>query len=149
MAEEASTDEPVAELVRRTEEAASAWMRGDMDRYLELTHHARGFTLMDPSGGPVRRFDDRAATFKGWKSYFANGDATLEHVETHAWGDTAVLVMIERQHGEVGGLPDQEWPPRVTQIYRRDGPEWQLVYRHADPLVHRISLEQAAVLARG
>jgi hypothetical protein len=49
----------------------------------------------------------------------------------------------------LGGLPDQEWPLRVTQIYRRDGSEWQLLYRHADPLVHRISLEQAALLARG
>jgi hypothetical protein len=45
--------------------------------------------------------------------------------------------MIERQHGKVGGLSDQEWPLRV-----------QLLYRHADPLLHRIGLEQAAQLAR-
>jgi ketosteroid isomerase-like protein len=68
---------------------------------------------------------------------------------TYASGDLVVLVMIERQHGEVGGLPDQEWSLRVTQVYRREGSEWQLVHRHADPLVHRISLEQAATLARG
>jgi ketosteroid isomerase-like protein len=57
--------------------------------------------------------------------------------------------MIERQHGEVGGLPDQGWPLRVTQVYRREAGEWLLVHRHADPLVHRIGLEQAAALARG
>jgi hypothetical protein len=57
--------------------------------------------------------------------------------------------MIERQHGEVGGLPDQDWPLRVTQVYRRDGPDWLLVHRRADPLVHAVGLEQAAVLARG
>jgi hypothetical protein len=45
MADAASTDEPISELVGRTEEAAAAWMRGDKDRYLALTHHARGFTL--------------------------------------------------------------------------------------------------------
>ena len=57
--------------------------------------------------------------------------------------------MIEQQHAEVGGLPDQDWSLRVTEIYRRDGSEWELVHRHADPLVHRITLEQAAALARG
>ncbi len=29
----------------------TAWMRGDMDRSLALTPHARGFTLMNPFGG--------------------------------------------------------------------------------------------------
>jgi ketosteroid isomerase-like protein len=69
--------------------------------------------------------------------------------QVHAWGDTVVLVMIERQHGQVGGLPDQDWSLRVTQVYRRDGSDWQVVHRHADPLVHAIDLEHAAALARG
>jgi ketosteroid isomerase-like protein len=148
MVEEASTDEPLAVLVRQTDEAASAWMRGDMDRYLALTHHARGFTLMDPTGGPARRFDNRAEGFQGWKSPFANGEANLEHVETHIWGDTAVLVMIERQHGEVGGLPDQDWSLRVTHVYRREGSHWLLVHRHADPLVHNVDMRQLSALVR-
>ena len=38
MADGPSTDEAVTELVGRTEEAAAAWMRGDMDRYLSLIH---------------------------------------------------------------------------------------------------------------
>jgi ketosteroid isomerase-like protein len=79
------------------------------------------------------------------------GEALLvfELVQAHAWGDTVVLVMIERQHGRVGGLPDQDWSLRMTQVYRRDGSDWHVVHRHADPLVHAIDLEQAAVLARG
>jgi len=57
--------------------------------------------------------------------------------------------MIERQHGLVGGLPDQEWDLRVTQVYRREDSEWLLVHRHADPLVEPIGLERAAEIARG
>lgn len=60
-----------------------------------------------------------------------------------------VLAVIERQHVEVGGLPDQDWSLRVTLVYRREGSEWHLAHRHADPLVKGISLEQAAAIARG
>ena len=149
MGDAATVNDPIAELIANTEEATDAWMRGDMDRYLALTHHARGFTLMDPSGGAARRFEDRAETFMGWQSPFANGESRLEQVETHTWGDTAVLVAIERQHGEVGGSPDQDLSMRITHVYRREGSDWMLVHRHADPLVHRIDLEQIAALARG
>ena len=149
MADAATTNDPIAELIATTEEATDAWMRGDIDRYLALTHHARGFTLMDPSGGPARRFEDRAETFRGWQSPFANGESRLEQVETHTWGDTAVLVAIERQHGEVGGSPDQDLSMRITHVYRREGSDWLLVHRHADPLVHKIDHEQIAALARG
>jgi hypothetical protein len=37
----------------------------------------------------------------------------------------------------------------VTLVYRRQGAEWWLVHRHADPLVRDVGLETAAALARG
>jgi ketosteroid isomerase-like protein len=149
MAHGSITDEELAELVRRTEEATSAFMRGDMSRYLELTPHARGFTLMNPFGGVPIRYDNRAESLAKVAGYFKGGDAKLDVVQAHASGDILVLVMLERQHGEVGGLPDQEWSLRVTQVYRRDDSEWRLVHRHADPLIKSITLEQAAAIARG
>jgi len=149
LAEGTTSDDELDELVRRTEEATAAFMRGDMDRYLALTPHATGFTLMNPFGGPPARYEDRTESLRAAASYFKAGEAKLEVADAHVWDDTVVLVMIERQHGEVGGLPDQDWPLRVTQVYRRDGSDWLLVHRHADPLVHAVGLEQAAVLARG
>ena len=56
--------------------------------------------------------------------------------------------MIERQHGQVGGLPDQDWSLRVNHVYHRGDAHWQLVHRHADPLVRQIELEGLATLAR-
>ena len=126
-----------------------AWIRGDMERYLELTAHVEGFTLMHPFGGAARRYEDRSESIREAAGFFRGGDAQLEVTELHAWGDTVVLVMIERQHGEVGGLPDQDWSLRVTQVYRREESGWRVVHRHADPLVHPIDLERASELARG
>jgi ketosteroid isomerase-like protein len=59
-----------------------------------------------------------------------------------------VLVLIERQRLEVGGLPEQEWSLRVTLVWRRHGDHWRLVHRHADPLVRNIGLQRAAEIAR-
>jgi ketosteroid isomerase-like protein len=142
-------EDELAALVRRTEEATTAFMRGDMDAYLARTPHAPGFTLMNPFGGEPTRYADRTDSLRAAASFFADGEARIELVEAHASGDLLVLVMIERQHGEVGGLPDQDWSLRVTQVYRRERGAWRLAHRHADPLVHRIDLEQAAALARG
>ena len=111
-----------------------------MDRYLELVHHARGFTLLAPSGGPATQHDERAESVRASAGYFQSGEATLEHVHAHASGRHHVLVMTERQHGRVGDLPDQDLSLRVTQVYRRDGSDWQLVHRHADPLVRTLDL---------
>ncbi len=150
MAHRDPSDQELAGLVRRTAEGTAAYIRGEIRRSLELVPHADDFTLMAPSGGePVRGVDASDEALDATERFFQGGEAELDVVRTHASGDLAVLVAIERQHGEVGGLPDQDWSLRVTLVFRREGPEWLLVHRHADPLVHGVSLEQLAALARG
>jgi ketosteroid isomerase-like protein len=145
-----ATARAVANLVRRTEEAAAALIRGDIRRYLELIRHADDYTLMQPFGGPpTRGFNARPENVAALARFFKGGESTLEVAESYASGDLVVLVLIERQHGTVGGLADQDWSLRVTQVYRRSGAAWELVHRHADPLVHPVAIEQAAALARG
>jgi len=145
------TDEEVADLIRRTAEAASALIRGDIRTYLTHIRHADDYTLMAPSGGEPRRgFDASDQALEAVEQYFhGGGEAELEVFQTYASGDMVVLVAIERQHGEVGGLPDQDWSLRVTLVFRREGGGWRLVHRHADPLVHGIGQEQLAAIARG
>ncbi|WP_432478195.1 hypothetical protein [Nocardioides sp. GXQ0305] len=98
-----------------------------MERDPELVPHSEPFTLLAPYGGPASR---------------------LDHVETHAWGDTLVVAMVERQHGRVEGRPDQDLSLRITHVHRRVGEEWQLVHRHADPLVDTMALEDLQGLMR-
>jgi ketosteroid isomerase-like protein len=144
------TEAELAALVQRTAEAAKAYIRGDMRTYFTLIRHEDDYTLMSPLGGePERGVDTSPERLAALERYFRNGEAELEVVETYTSGDLVVLVVIERQHGEVGGLPDQDWSLRVTLVFRREGSEWQQVHRHADPLVHLISLEQVSALARG
>jgi ketosteroid isomerase-like protein len=143
-------DPELAELLDRTAEAASAWIRGDIRRYTALISHADDYTLMAPYGGEPRHgFDASDEALEATAAFFRGGEAEVQVVATYTSGDLAVLVTIERQHGEVGGLPDQDWSLRVTEVHRRVASGWQMIHRHADPLVHDIGFEQAAALARG
>jgi ketosteroid isomerase-like protein len=132
------TDEDLARLVERVRGATAALMQGDIHRYLALVNHAPDYTLMSPTGGPTRHgFDSSPASIDELEKTFAGGgDGDLELVQQYASGDLAVLVGVERQHGPVAGLPAQEWPLRVTLVFRRENSDWRLVHRHADALVH-------------
>jgi ketosteroid isomerase-like protein len=149
-AREAVTDKDVADVTKRSAEANTALVRGDIDGYLALIEHAKDYTLMAPFGGePTRGFDTSSEHKAATARFFKSGTFHQEVVETYHSGDLVVLVTVERVRGEVGGLPEQDWSLRVTQVFRRDGTGWQLVHRHADPLVKGVSLVQAAALARG
>jgi ketosteroid isomerase-like protein len=140
----------VCDLIRRSGEANAALMRGDVERYRERITFADDFTLMSPFGGaPTRGSELTADRFEALGRFFRNGTFGQDVVQAYACADMVVLAVIERQHVEVGGLPAQDWALRVTLVFRRDGAEWRLAHRHADPLVTGISLRMAAALAQG
>jgi ketosteroid isomerase-like protein len=144
------TDQDLADLIARTADGTAAYMRGEIRHARTLVPHADDFTLMAPYGGePMRGVDPSDKAVAALERFFQGGEAALDVVQTYRSGDLVVLVAIERQHGVVGGLPDQDWSLRVTLVFRRDGSEWRLLHRHADPLVHGISFEHLAALARG
>lgn len=142
-------ENPVSWLAAASEKANAALLRGDVDTYLSLIRLADDFTLMSPFGGPPTRGSYSRDRWEEIGRFFRTGSLRQEVVETYAGHDMVVLAVIEHGHGEVGGLPAQAWPLRVTLVFRRDGGEWRLVHRHADPLLKGISLAQSAALARG
>jgi ketosteroid isomerase-like protein len=146
----ADIEKIAAELAQRSAVSNAALMRGDVDAYRQLITHTDDFTLMAPFGGaPTRGADMTRERWEAMGRFFKNGTLSQELVRSYGSNDMVVLAVIERAHVEVGGLPAQDWGLRVTLVYRRDGSEWRLAHRHADPLAQGISLTQAAALARG
>ena len=140
-----------ASLIRHSAEGNAALVRGDLDGYLAHIDPAEDFVLMPPYGGPTRHGFDRSDEYRASTAKFFRGSGTFDQevVATYGSDSLVVLVTIERVRGEIGGLPEQDWGLRVTQVYRRDGNKWQLVHRHADPLANGITLEHMAEVTRG
>ena len=72
------TDHELTEFVRPAE-GHERLSPGDVDHYLNLLHHANGFTLLRPNGVPASRHEERAADLRSWPNPFRDGEAQLEH----------------------------------------------------------------------
>jgi ketosteroid isomerase-like protein len=144
-----SLDDEVRKLVDLSRESNAALLLGDAERYGRLVKQADDFTLMSPFGGQPTHGAAPPERMKEIGKFFKNGKLEQELVQAYGSPDLVVLATIERAHVEVGGLPAQDWALRVTLVYRREGSEWRLAHRHADPLGNAISLPQAAALGRG
>jgi len=119
----------VAELIQRSADANAALMRGDIEKYRALVPVTDDFTLMSPFGGtPTRGADMTSERWEATGRFFRNGTLEQEVVQTYASADMIVLAIIERARVDVGGLPLQDWPLRVTLVYRREGTEccWRI-----------------------
>jgi ketosteroid isomerase-like protein len=73
-------------------------------------------------------FDFLASRFSNCKSW------EYEVIAAGASGDLAYIVGIERTTASVGGAAPEPYALRVTTIFRREGAEWKVVHRHADPM---------------
>jgi ketosteroid isomerase-like protein len=146
----ARASDNAANLSAMSSRAYAALMQGDAASYAAIMKHTRDFTLMQPFGGKIAHgFDESPEHLKALGGFFRNGDFRQEVIQSISSDDVVVLVTLEHQSVEVGGLPKQSWPLRVTLVFRREDGKWRLAHRHADPLVHGISVEHAAAVARG
>jgi ketosteroid isomerase-like protein len=144
------TDDTVSQLIARAEKQAQLFNAGRMQEWNALVGIGDGFTLMEPFGGATSHgFNATEERLAALARNFRNGTARLEVDQTYASDDMVVLVYVERNDGEVHGLPNQDWSLRVTQVFQRQGDDWKLVHRHADPLVQSISLGDLSSLAAG
>jgi ketosteroid isomerase-like protein len=144
------SEQDITALIARWTQAAQLYMDGDLRAYAAIARHAEDYTLLPPNGGDARSGFDGSDDAVEWTARtFQGGQSELGVFKTYRSGDLAVLVAVERQVGTVGDLPAQDWSLRITLVFRRDGTDWRLVHRHADPLVRPVKPELFAAIARG
>ncbi len=146
---EPASAQEISALVQRAADGNDAFMNGQMDRWYALLPPAPDFSIMTPFGGwSANGFDASPERLAAMARYFTSADTSLDVIAIHATADMVVLAVVERQHGVIGGLPPQDWSLRVTLVFQRNGADWDLVHRHADPLVKAIPIDTLAKLAK-
>ena len=123
--------------IAQSHEALGKIVNGDPTGYAALFADRADITLGNPFGpfGKGRaevltRLANAATKYR---------DGTVVAVDRVAsYGDGKIFCLVEIEHGRarLGASPDfSTFAARVTSVYERIGRRWQLVHRHADPIV--------------
>lgn len=117
-------------------QALSAYMTGNPDPVIAWFSRRQDVTLANPLGPPRRGpFDVDAAIAEG-ASYVSEGSVRgFDEVSRYSTPDLGYVVQIERTQAKMRGAG--EVVPialRVTMIFRREGDDWKVAHRHADPI---------------
>ena len=107
------------------------WARADPVTLLGAALSASGWDEIEPI------FDRLQARFSKCTS------SEHEVIAAGASGDLAYIVAFEHTTASVNSSPPVPYTLRATTVFRREGGDWKVVHRHADPVS-----ENAAELAQ-
>jgi ketosteroid isomerase-like protein len=139
-AERAQTDIP--DDLRKTMEeyhrAEVAFQKGDPQPFKDICSHADDVTIVGGMGGVEKGWANVEKRYEWAASRFStdNSEPQSEIVSLVATPDMAYAVEIERSAARMAGSSElQQLALRVTTVFRREGGQWKVVHRHADPLM--------------
>ena len=145
-----STVVDIQGLLTQLDAANTRIMDGDWSVWRELISHRDDITVLGAYGlcltgwEPVsERFGRTAAGYAGGGGY-----STHEYVSGWMGADLACSVAVERHVTRLDGSPEPvPFLYRATHVFRREGDEWKIVLRHADPLARFVGPQVTHSLA--
>jgi ketosteroid isomerase-like protein len=117
--------------------ASRAFMNGDPRPLEDIYSHCEDVTIFGGFGSYEAGWNQQVQKRLAWASArFRGGETQSERISLITTPELAYSTDLEHLRARLKGI---EAPVpmdlRVTTIYRREGQQWKVVHRHADPLV--------------
>jgi ketosteroid isomerase-like protein len=124
------------QFMKRREEASRRYMQGDAAPLGDIVARTSAATFFGPQGDYHQGADEVWASYEQGATLFESSiDEGFDILDMGASGDIGYWVGFQRTLTQVRGRPEPiPFNLRVTEVFRREGDEWKLVHRHADPL---------------
>jgi ketosteroid isomerase-like protein len=124
------------ELLDRYHRAADAFSRGDPEPVKGLYSKADDVTLANPFGPARRGREAVMAALDYASSRMSDGQVVgCDELARYRSDDLATILEIEHWRARIGDRDSVEpFELRVTTTFRREGDEWKIIHRHADPV---------------
>jgi hypothetical protein len=128
------------EAILQIDFANRSLLQGDATDLKNLYSHREDVTVFGGFGGAEQGWKEVGPRLDWAAAHFSGGAYESEILSAEAGSDFAYIVSIETNRlRETAKAEDTILRLRVTQIFRREGNEWRLVHRHADPQVDKRS----------
>ena len=122
--------------VEETRGALDTFMTGDPGSVKSLYSRRDDITLANPFGPPRRGWTEVEDALERAAANFRDGRVIgYDEVSKYVTPDIGYILQIEKAEAKIGD--SEELSPislRVTMIFRREGHDWKMVHRHADPI---------------
>jgi ketosteroid isomerase-like protein len=117
-------------------EAMKAIVRGDAEPAKKMYSNGDDATLANPWGPVVRGRDAIVEMLDFVAARFRDGVCEgIERLAAYTDENMATIVENERWRAKVGGRDElSPFDLRVSTTYRREGGDWKVALRHADPI---------------
>ena len=137
------TQQFLDEMMPRIHHAEVALHNGDPKPRFEMWSHTDPVTVFGAAFSPIG-WADVAPMFEKIAANFPNcSSCEWEVVAADVGTDFAYLLAIERTTASIADSEPTPYMLRSTTIFRREGEQWKIVHRHADPI------DQSAELLAG
>ena len=122
--------------VEASHRALDAIAKGNAEPFFDLYSKSDDATLANPFGPPARGLSEIEQAGRRAASNYRDGKVLgFENVTRVVSGDLGYTLEIERFETRVGGADNLAVVAlRVTSVYRKEGGQWKLLHRHADPI---------------
>ena len=131
-----TNDESFEAFLKRREAVSGDYINGKAESLLEISTQKDPATFFPPNGKTVEGAKGvNQANEQGAKSFGEGSKGRFEILQSGADGELGYWTGIQHADAVLKGK-DKPVPMklRVTEVFRREGPDWQLVHRHADEL---------------
>jgi ketosteroid isomerase-like protein len=124
------------QVIEEYHRANSEFAKGNPGPLQQLFSHRDDVTLLDPSGGMQRGWEEVARRQERNASLFRDAEpSAFERIATYVTPELASIVEVERHRARVGGSEEIVTSTlRVTTLFRPEEGTWKVVHRHADPV---------------
>jgi hypothetical protein len=107
----------------------------DAEMFKALWSHRDDVTILGAFGGFEQGWDLVGPRMEWASAQFRDGVWSCENLAAHSTDGMACIVDIERTEAMLGGGQDRVVQElRVTHVFRREGGDFRIIHRHADPL---------------
>ena len=122
------------QFIRTREDVARAFVNGQLAPLLNIVTRASPATFFGPDGDSVQGGIPVLSRYERDACLFESGSTDIEVLHMGASGDYAFWVGFQRAKVRLSKSQETvSFNLRVTELFRKEGHEWKLIHRHADP----------------